>query len=245
MKGYFENVEVVAKLFELRDDEIVWKARTPDIFASMPKYYQNAIVKEGAEDYADDALEEAADRWNNGGKVGTRPKWYRVNKKSKNPNRYYVRFDDSMLLDDAIAEALEIDVLKVRIIANRDYTQFAESKRHTFNREKRRRKRVKEKLVLTAAQKAEQKLANRAALDKMRQDAAEISTVVVDQYCDRFTPHKERLQVQKYARLSAFNILKVGQMPQDMIVGVILASLVNPESGLKYIDVTKETENHE
>lgn len=225
MKGYFEDLVVIAKVLEYQGNEIVWKHRASDVFAAMPNFWKVGVVDQGAEDYAEDVLAEVADRWNTSGKVGQRPRWYRVNKKSLNSNRYYIRFDQSMLLDDAIAEALELDVAVVRLIAHRDYVQFSESKNHTLKRKQRQRRRKKEKIKLSKEQRLAEQEAKKAAYLELRAKAETIAKEVVYKYYEKGMDDDERRQVKQYAVSSARSILSVGQIPVEQIAGIILDSL--------------------
>jgi len=86
-RGYCEDHALIAKVLELKDGEIIWSKRTPDVFAAMPNFWQFRIVKNAAEEDAEDIFQEVCEQWNEGPRVGKRHNGGASTKSRASPTR--------------------------------------------------------------------------------------------------------------------------------------------------------------
>lgn len=205
-RGYCEDHDLIAQILELRDNEIVWSKRTEAVFAAMPNFWKYRIVKNGAEEEAEDIFEEVCGQWNSGPNVGKRPKWRRFNKKSKQSDTFYVRFDDSIVMDQDIADALNLDLERVKLIAARDYSQREES----LGRQRRREKAAatKKRIETGKLTSAERTILRRANDELMKAKAELIAERVCNRYCGVTMAKRERQRVRKSAYTNAYTLMR-------------------------------------
>jgi len=201
-RGYCEDHALIAKVLELKDGEIIWSKRTPDVFAAMPNFWQFRIVKNAAEEDAEDIFQEVCEQWNEGPRVGKRPQWRRFNKKSRKSDTFYVRFDDAITTDEDIAEALGLELERVKIIAARDYVQREES----LTRERRRKKSAatKKRIAEGKFTSSEKTIMHRAKDELTKAKAELIAERVCNRYCGVTMSKRERQRVRKAAYTKAY-----------------------------------------
>ena len=205
-RGYCEDLDLIAKVLELKDGEIVWSKRTPDVFAAMPNFWQFRIVKNAAEEDAEDIFQEVCDQWNEGPRVGKRPQWRRFNKKSRKSDTFYVRFDDAITTDVDIAEALGLELERVKLIASRNYVQREES----LSQQRRRKKSAATKKRIAEGKfTSSEKTIMRRAEDELTKAKAElIAERVCSRYCGLSMSKRERQRVRKAAYTKAYTQMR-------------------------------------
>lgn len=237
MKGYTEDLDLIRDILAFKDDEIVWTTRTPSVFARMPNYWQSAIVKQGAEDYAKDVLEESAERWNAGPKPGHPPRWHKINKAAKgNKDRMYIRFDDSMLVDEDIAEALGLTLEKVREIAGRSYKQADATKPQL--KAARRNRQGRKRLADLSPAKTTKHLYNAAKERALKDNARAVSDQVVLRVFEKGMTRADVQMLRKTAYKSAYSILKLGQMNEAETTEALVRHFTIPEG--EYDGITSQ-----
>lgn len=219
IKGLFDNLDVVRLVLAYQDGEVIWTPRPPEAFKGMPYFWRTAIAEAGAEDIADDICEEMAHRWNTGDRVGKRPAWHKVNKSSRHKDRFYVKLDQSMLLDDAIAEALDVPLVLIRASAAKSYTQAAGQK------PKLRQRRLADKTV--------RKTKNKMVADHYSSLLPDIQKSVAEacwQGLDKAT-FKDR---NRWTYFSARGLLYAGKTPEEA-TRILIDYVAAQESALAFL----------